>query len=126
MSGLSQLTWVICSTGHQLGLPTAGSKWDSGNPAVNLSTVAVMPVSEEVPLTAFALELEHALSAIGKPGPPGLQPSLGSGPAEGGCRLPSVFEGTRRWVAGAQVGSVFRSVSKFLAAVKSGDSGTRS
>ncbi|XP_073871953.1 patatin-like phospholipase domain-containing protein 7 isoform X10 [Macaca fascicularis] len=51
--------------GHQLGLPTAGSKWDSGNPAVNLSTVAVMPVSEEVPLTAFALELEHALSAIG-------------------------------------------------------------
>ncbi|XP_028690359.1 patatin-like phospholipase domain-containing protein 7 isoform X11 [Macaca mulatta] len=52
-------------TGHQLGLPTAGSKWDSGNPAVNLSTVAVMPVSEEVPLTAFALELEHALSAIG-------------------------------------------------------------
>ncbi|XP_026313316.1 patatin-like phospholipase domain-containing protein 7 isoform X2 [Piliocolobus tephrosceles] len=52
-------------TGHQLGLPTAGSKWDSGNPAVNLSTVAMMPVSEEVPLTAFALELEHALSAIG-------------------------------------------------------------
>ncbi|XP_033094257.1 patatin-like phospholipase domain-containing protein 7 isoform X5 [Trachypithecus francoisi] len=52
-------------TGHQLGLPMAGSKWDSGNPAVNLSTVAVMPVSEEVPLTAFALELEHALSAIG-------------------------------------------------------------
>uniref|UniRef100_A0A2I3RWT3 lysophospholipase n=1 Tax=Pan troglodytes TaxID=9598 RepID=A0A2I3RWT3_PANTR len=52
-------------TGHQLGLPTEGSKWDSGNPAVNLSTVAVMPVSEEVPLTAFALELEHALSAIG-------------------------------------------------------------
>uniref|UniRef100_G1RCR4 lysophospholipase n=1 Tax=Nomascus leucogenys TaxID=61853 RepID=G1RCR4_NOMLE len=50
---------------HQLGLPTEGSKWDSGNPAVNLSTVAVMPVSEEVPLTAFALELEHALSAIG-------------------------------------------------------------
>uniref|UniRef100_Q6ZV29-3 Isoform 3 of Patatin-like phospholipase domain-containing protein 7 n=1 Tax=Homo sapiens TaxID=9606 RepID=Q6ZV29-3 len=52
-------------TGHQLGLPTEGSKWDLGNPAVNLSTVAVMPVSEEVPLTAFALELEHALSAIG-------------------------------------------------------------
>ncbi|XP_032117793.1 patatin-like phospholipase domain-containing protein 7 isoform X6 [Sapajus apella] len=52
-------------TGHPFGLPTAGSKWDSGNPAVNLSTVAVMPVSEDVPLTTFALELEHALSAIG-------------------------------------------------------------
>uniref|UniRef100_A0A7N5JDM0 lysophospholipase n=2 Tax=Ailuropoda melanoleuca TaxID=9646 RepID=A0A7N5JDM0_AILME len=53
------------ATGHQFGLHTAGSKWDSGNPASNLSTVAVMPVSEDVPLTAFALELKHALSAIG-------------------------------------------------------------
>uniref|UniRef100_A0A8C4M862 lysophospholipase n=1 Tax=Equus asinus asinus TaxID=83772 RepID=A0A8C4M862_EQUAS len=35
------------------------------NPPSNLSTVAVMPVSEDVPLTAFALELKHALSAIG-------------------------------------------------------------
>ncbi|XP_058380613.1 patatin-like phospholipase domain-containing protein 7 isoform X3 [Diceros bicornis minor] len=52
-------------TGHQFGLHTAGSKWDSGNPPSNLSTVAVMPVSEDVPLTAFALELKHALSAIG-------------------------------------------------------------
>ncbi|XP_008046035.1 patatin-like phospholipase domain-containing protein 7, partial [Carlito syrichta] len=51
--------------GHPLGLPAAGSKWDAGNPAGNLSTVAAMPVSEDVPLTAFALELEHALSAIG-------------------------------------------------------------
>uniref|UniRef100_A0A8D0NI70 lysophospholipase n=1 Tax=Sus scrofa TaxID=9823 RepID=A0A8D0NI70_PIG len=42
-----------------------GAKWDSGNPASNLSTVAVMPASEDVPLTAFALELKHALSAIG-------------------------------------------------------------
>uniref|UniRef100_A0A452RID0 Uncharacterized protein n=1 Tax=Ursus americanus TaxID=9643 RepID=A0A452RID0_URSAM len=50
---------------HQFGLHTAGSKWDSGNPASNLSTVAIMPVSEDVPLTAFALELKHALSAIG-------------------------------------------------------------
>ncbi|XP_064435121.1 patatin-like phospholipase domain-containing protein 7 isoform X4 [Mirounga angustirostris] len=53
------------ATGHQFGLHTTGSKWDSGNPASNLSTVAVMPVSEDVPLTAFALELKHALSAIG-------------------------------------------------------------
>nr|XP_045009419.1 patatin-like phospholipase domain-containing protein 7 isoform X2 [Jaculus jaculus] len=53
------------ATGHQLGLHAANSKWDSGNTASNLSTVAAMPVSEDVPLTAFALELQHALSAIG-------------------------------------------------------------
>lgn len=52
-------------TGHQLGFNTASSKWDLGNPPGNLSTVAAMPVSEDVPLTAFALELQHALSAIG-------------------------------------------------------------
>ncbi|XP_047380278.1 patatin-like phospholipase domain-containing protein 7 isoform X1 [Sciurus carolinensis] len=52
-------------TGHQLGLHTAGSKWDVGSPAGNLSTVAAMPVSEDVPLATFALELQHALSAIG-------------------------------------------------------------
>uniref|UniRef100_A0A8C3RYF5 lysophospholipase n=1 Tax=Chelydra serpentina TaxID=8475 RepID=A0A8C3RYF5_CHESE len=51
--------------GHPLGLHTTGSKWDAGNAASNLSTVAIMPVSEEVPLTAFTLELKHALSAIG-------------------------------------------------------------
>ncbi|XP_035878408.1 patatin-like phospholipase domain-containing protein 7 isoform X1 [Phyllostomus discolor] len=51
--------------GHQFGLHAVGSKWDSGNPASNLSTVAVLPASEDVPLTAFALELRHALSAIG-------------------------------------------------------------
>ncbi|XP_055397666.1 patatin-like phospholipase domain-containing protein 7 isoform X2 [Bubalus kerabau] len=50
---------------HQFGFHTVGSKWDSGTAASNLSTVAVMPVSEDVPLTAFALELKHALSAIG-------------------------------------------------------------
>ncbi|KAM7093557.1 patatin-like phospholipase domain-containing protein 7 [Molossus nigricans] len=53
------------AAGHPFGLHSTGSKWDSGNPASNLSTVAVMPVSEDVPLTAFALELKHALSAIG-------------------------------------------------------------
>lgn len=50
-------------TARSLTLP--GSKWDSGNQASNLSTVAVLPVSEEVPLTAFTLELQHALVAIG-------------------------------------------------------------
>lgn len=50
-------------TARSLTLP--GSKWDSGSQASNLSTVAVLPVSEEVPLTAFTLELQHALVAIG-------------------------------------------------------------
>lgn len=53
-------------TGHPLGLHSSSSKWDAGNPASNLSTVAIMPVSEEVPLTAFTLELKHALSAVGE------------------------------------------------------------
>uniref|UniRef100_A0A672NFC4 lysophospholipase n=1 Tax=Sinocyclocheilus grahami TaxID=75366 RepID=A0A672NFC4_SINGR len=48
-----------------LGFHTPSSKWDAGNPAANLSTIAILPVSEEVPLTAFTLELQHALSAIG-------------------------------------------------------------
>ncbi|XP_061867623.1 patatin-like phospholipase domain-containing protein 7 isoform X3 [Colius striatus] len=51
--------------GHPLGLHSSSSKWDAGNPASNLSTVAIMPVTEEVPLTAFTLELKHALSAVG-------------------------------------------------------------
>uniref|UniRef100_A0A8C3KKU5 lysophospholipase n=1 Tax=Calidris pygmaea TaxID=425635 RepID=A0A8C3KKU5_9CHAR len=51
--------------GHPLGLHSSSSKWDAGNPASNLSTVAIMPASEEVPLTAFTLELKHALSAVG-------------------------------------------------------------
>ncbi|XP_048876828.1 patatin-like phospholipase domain-containing protein 7 isoform X3 [Brienomyrus brachyistius] len=52
-------------TARSLTLHTPGSKWDTGNPASNLSTVSILPVSDEVPLTAFALELQHALSAIG-------------------------------------------------------------
>uniref|UniRef100_A0AAY4EIN9 lysophospholipase n=1 Tax=Denticeps clupeoides TaxID=299321 RepID=A0AAY4EIN9_9TELE len=52
-------------TGVSLALHTPGSKWDAGNPVSNLSTVTVLPVSEEVPLTAFTLELQHALIAIG-------------------------------------------------------------
>ncbi|XP_021269320.1 patatin-like phospholipase domain-containing protein 7 [Numida meleagris] len=51
--------------GRPFGLHSSSSKWDAGNPASNLSTVAIMPVSEEVPLTAFTLELKHALSAVG-------------------------------------------------------------
>ncbi|XP_061656471.1 patatin-like phospholipase domain-containing protein 7a isoform X2 [Syngnathoides biaculeatus] len=52
-------------TGRSLVLHTPGSKWDAGNQASNLSTVTVLPVSEEVPLTTFTLELQHALLAIG-------------------------------------------------------------
>ncbi|XP_051516696.1 patatin-like phospholipase domain-containing protein 7 [Myxocyprinus asiaticus] len=50
---------------RSLGFNTPTSKWVAGNPASNLSTVAILPVSEEVPLTAFTLELQHAVSAIG-------------------------------------------------------------
>ncbi|KAM4720571.1 patatin-like phospholipase domain-containing protein 7a [Anableps anableps] len=50
---------------RSLALHTPGSKWDAGNQASNLSTVTVLPVSEEVPLTTFTLELQHALLAIG-------------------------------------------------------------
>ncbi len=39
---------------------------DVTNPASNLSTVAVLPVCDEVPINAFNLELSHALSAIGR------------------------------------------------------------
>ncbi len=53
-------------TVSSLGFHAPSSKWDAGNPAANLSTVAILPVSEEVPLTAFTLELQHALSAIGQ------------------------------------------------------------
>ncbi|XP_075885209.1 patatin-like phospholipase domain-containing protein 7 [Nelusetta ayraudi] len=52
-------------TARSLALHTSGSKWDAGNQASNLSTVTVLPVSEDVPLTAFTLELQHALLAIG-------------------------------------------------------------
>ncbi|KAF7659022.1 hypothetical protein LDENG_00004540 [Lucifuga dentata] len=42
---------------HSLALHPPTSKWDTGNPASNLST--------DVPLTAFTLELQHALGGIG-------------------------------------------------------------
>ncbi|XP_055360193.1 patatin-like phospholipase domain-containing protein 7 isoform X2 [Betta splendens] len=51
--------------GHSVALHTHTSKWDAETLASNLSTVAILPVSEEVPLTSFTLELQHALSAIG-------------------------------------------------------------
>ncbi|TNN44495.1 Patatin-like phospholipase domain-containing protein 7 [Liparis tanakae] len=50
---------------RSLALHTPTSKWDAGNQTSNLSTVSILPVSEEVPLTAFSLELHHALIGIG-------------------------------------------------------------
>uniref|UniRef100_A0A8C5HGJ5 lysophospholipase n=1 Tax=Gouania willdenowi TaxID=441366 RepID=A0A8C5HGJ5_GOUWI len=47
------------------GLPNVTASADVTNPASNLSTVAVLPVCDEVPINAFNLELSHALSAIG-------------------------------------------------------------
>nr|XP_061803823.1 patatin-like phospholipase domain-containing protein 7 [Nerophis lumbriciformis] len=52
-------------TARSLPLHNPSSKWDAGNPASNLSTVAILPVSDEIPLMAFTLELQHALSGIG-------------------------------------------------------------
>ncbi|XP_076005517.1 patatin-like phospholipase domain-containing protein 7 [Genypterus blacodes] len=50
---------------RNLALHTPTSKWDAGSPASNLSTVTILPVSEDVPLTSFTLELQHALTGIG-------------------------------------------------------------
>ncbi|XP_013908133.1 PREDICTED: neuropathy target esterase isoform X6 [Thamnophis sirtalis] len=48
--------------GSGLGMPPGS---ELKNPASNLSTVAVLPVYDEVPMAAFTLELKHALNAIG-------------------------------------------------------------
>nr|XP_057934873.1 patatin-like phospholipase domain-containing protein 6 isoform X4 [Doryrhamphus excisus] len=52
-------------SGSTLSLPNMTTSADVTNPASNLSTVAVLPVCDEVPINAFNLELSHALSAIG-------------------------------------------------------------
>uniref|UniRef100_A0A673XEA6 lysophospholipase n=1 Tax=Salmo trutta TaxID=8032 RepID=A0A673XEA6_SALTR len=63
LGNMQQVHGPLAARGLTLQPPS--SKWDSGSPASNLSTVTILPVSEEVPLTAFTLELQHALSAIG-------------------------------------------------------------
>uniref|UniRef100_A0A8C4YXX4 Patatin like phospholipase domain containing 7 n=1 Tax=Gadus morhua TaxID=8049 RepID=A0A8C4YXX4_GADMO len=63
LGNMQQVNAPLAARG--LGLHTPTSKWDSGNPASNLSTVSILPVSDDVPLTAFTLELKHALSGIG-------------------------------------------------------------
>ncbi|XP_055516324.1 patatin-like phospholipase domain-containing protein 7 isoform X1 [Leucoraja erinacea] len=64
---LGNLQQVSCPlAGRGLGIHMVSNKWELvGSSASNLSTVAILPVSEEVPITAFTLELRHALSAIG-------------------------------------------------------------
>ncbi|XP_076027144.1 patatin-like phospholipase domain-containing protein 6 isoform X2 [Genypterus blacodes] len=52
-------------SGSALSLPSMATSADVTNPASNLSTVAVLPVCDDVPINAFNLELSHALSAIG-------------------------------------------------------------
>ncbi|XP_016890611.1 neuropathy target esterase isoform X1 [Cynoglossus semilaevis] len=52
-------------SGSALSLPSMKTGADVSNPASNLSTVAVLPVCDEVPMNAFNMELSHALSAIG-------------------------------------------------------------
>nr|XP_015204594.1 PREDICTED: neuropathy target esterase-like isoform X2 [Lepisosteus oculatus] len=52
-------------SGSALGLSAVGTSHDVTNPASNLSTVAVLPICDDVPVNAFNLELSHALNAIG-------------------------------------------------------------
>ncbi|XP_078498232.1 patatin-like phospholipase domain-containing protein 7 isoform X2 [Lissotriton helveticus] len=65
LGNLQQGSGTLTGHGLGLGLISTSSKWDSGNPASNLSTVAILPVSDDVPITAFTLELRHALNAVG-------------------------------------------------------------
>uniref|UniRef100_UPI00358EFC0F patatin-like phospholipase domain-containing protein 7 isoform X3 n=1 Tax=Myxine glutinosa TaxID=7769 RepID=UPI00358EFC0F len=52
--------------GPVLNITSSSGNLDAvANPASNLSTVAILPASEDAPLTAFGLELMHALNAIG-------------------------------------------------------------
>uniref|UniRef100_A0A8C4WPE1 lysophospholipase n=1 Tax=Eptatretus burgeri TaxID=7764 RepID=A0A8C4WPE1_EPTBU len=52
--------------GPVLNIASSSGNLDAvANPASNLSTVAILPASEDAPLTAFGLELMHALHAIG-------------------------------------------------------------
>ncbi|XP_078387254.1 patatin-like phospholipase domain-containing protein 6 isoform X3 [Cetorhinus maximus] len=62
LGNLQQVHGTFPGTG--IGLSTASSA-DVTNPTSNLSTVAVLPVCNEVPIAAFTMELTHALNAIG-------------------------------------------------------------
>jgi lysophospholipid hydrolase len=46
--------------------PNLKHTMDAPPSQVNFSTVAIVPISDDVPLTAFTYELYHSLCAIGK------------------------------------------------------------
>ncbi|NXV51213.1 PLPL6 esterase, partial [Uria aalge] len=60
LGNLQQLRGPFASSG--LGMASSS---EPTNPTSNLSTVAVLPVCDDVPTAAFTLELKHALNAIG-------------------------------------------------------------
>ncbi|NXS97084.1 PLPL6 esterase, partial [Jacana jacana] len=60
LGNLQQLRGPFASSG--LGMASSS---EPTNPTNNLSTVAVLPVYDDVPTAAFTLELKHALNAIG-------------------------------------------------------------
>uniref|UniRef100_S4RZJ7 lysophospholipase n=1 Tax=Petromyzon marinus TaxID=7757 RepID=S4RZJ7_PETMA len=54
--------------GGGLGIATVPNNLDMvANPASNLSTVAILPASDDAPITTFTLELMHALCGVGPP-----------------------------------------------------------
>ncbi|KAM9313302.1 patatin-like phospholipase domain-containing protein 6 [Gastrophryne carolinensis] len=61
------VTRLIHILSHKIlgNLQQQGDATDPGNVASNLSTICVLPCSNNVPLTAFTLELKHALDALG-------------------------------------------------------------
>ena len=52
-------------TSHKRIYRRAAATVDARPAQVNFSTVAIVPVSDDVPLTAFTYELYHSLCAIG-------------------------------------------------------------
>uniref|UniRef100_A0A803YFE4 lysophospholipase n=1 Tax=Meleagris gallopavo TaxID=9103 RepID=A0A803YFE4_MELGA len=60
LGNLQQLRGPFAGSG--LGMASSS---EPTNPTSNLSTVAVLPVCDDVPTAAFTLELKHALNAIG-------------------------------------------------------------
>ncbi|XP_072216913.1 patatin-like phospholipase domain-containing protein 6 isoform X3 [Excalfactoria chinensis] len=60
LGNLQQLRGPFAGSG--LGMASSS---EPTNPTSNLSTVAVLPVCDDVPMAAFTLELKHALNAIG-------------------------------------------------------------
>lgn len=63
------VTRLINLLGHRIlgswQKPSIGPTVDTRPPQNNFSTVAIVPVSDDVPLTAFTYELYHSLCAIG-------------------------------------------------------------